>query len=105
MPAAGAPQAAGRWRPDPRRTGQPRRGQAGWNPRDPGAVGLRNGKETIMDSASPPIDLPDDLRRGLDIAAGEAGRTPTEIVIEALESLGIERLSEDQFQKRLTGSQ
>jgi hypothetical protein len=58
-----------------------------------------------MQSASPPIDLPDDLRRGLEIAAGEAGKTPTEIVMEALERFGIERLSEDQFQKRLTGSQ
>jgi hypothetical protein len=58
-----------------------------------------------MQCASPPIDLPDDLRRGLEIAAGEAGKTPTEIVMEALERFGIERLSEDQFQKRLTGSQ
>ncbi|WP_207101320.1 hypothetical protein [Paracoccus shandongensis] len=58
-----------------------------------------------MESASPPIDLPDDLRRGLDIAAGEAGKTPSQIVVEALERLGIERLSADQFQKRLTGSQ
>ena len=58
-----------------------------------------------MQSVSPPIDLPDDLRRGLEIAAGEAGKTPTEIVMEALERFGIERLSEDQFQKRLTGSQ
>lgn len=58
-----------------------------------------------MQSASPPIDLPDDLRRGLEIAAGEAGKTPTEIVTEALERFGIERLSEDQFQKRLMGSQ
>ena len=58
-----------------------------------------------MQSASPPIDLPDDLRRGLEIAAGEAGKTPTEIVMEALERFGIERMSEDQFQKRLVGSQ
>ncbi|MCZ0963573.1 hypothetical protein [Paracoccus benzoatiresistens] len=58
-----------------------------------------------MQSASPPINLPDDLRRGLEIAAGEAGRPPSEIVIEALERFGIERLSEDQFQKRLMGSQ
>ena len=58
-----------------------------------------------MQSASPPIDLPDDLLRGLDIAAGQAGKTPSEIVMEALEQFGIERLSEDQFQKRLTGSQ
>ena len=58
-----------------------------------------------MQSVSPPIDLPDDLRRGLEIAAGEAGKTPTEIVMEALERFGIERLSGDQFQKRLVGSQ
>ncbi|MFC3629422.1 hypothetical protein ACFOM8_08175 [Paracoccus angustae] len=58
-----------------------------------------------MQDASPPIDLPDDLRRGLDIAAGEAGKTPSEIVAEALERFGVKRLSEDQFQKRLTGSQ
>lgn len=58
-----------------------------------------------MQSVSPPIDLPDDLRRGLEIAAGEAGKTPTEIVMEALERFGIERMSEDQFQKRLVGSQ
>lgn len=58
-----------------------------------------------MESASPPIDLPDDLRRGLEIAAAQAGKTPSEIVLEALEQFGIERLSEDQFQKRLTGSQ
>lgn len=58
-----------------------------------------------MQSASPPIDLPDDLRRGLEAAAGQAGKSPTEIIIEALERLGVERLSEDQFLKRLTGSQ
>ncbi len=58
-----------------------------------------------MQDASTLINLPDDLRRGLEIAAGEAGRTPSDIVIEALDQFGIERLSEDQFQKRLTGSQ
>jgi predicted DNA-binding protein len=58
-----------------------------------------------MQSSSPPINLPDDVRRGLDVAAGEAGKTPSEIVMEALERFGIERLSEDQFQKRMTGSQ
>ncbi|MTE02084.1 hypothetical protein GIY56_17480 [Paracoccus sp. YIM 132242] len=58
-----------------------------------------------MQSTSPPIDLPDDVRRGLDIAAGEAGKTPSEIVLEALERFGIERLTEDQLQKRMTGSQ
>lgn len=58
-----------------------------------------------MQNSSLPISLPDDVRRGLDIAAGEAGKTPSEIVMEALEQFGIERLSEDQFQKRLTGSQ
>ena len=58
-----------------------------------------------MDSTSPPIDLPEDLRRGLEIAAGEAGKTASQIVIEALEQFGIKRLSADQFQKRLTGSQ
>jgi hypothetical protein len=63
-------------------------------------------KGTIgMQSASPPIDLPEDLCRDLGVAAGQAGKTPTEIVTEALESFGIERLSEDQFQKRMTGSQ
>lgn len=58
-----------------------------------------------MDSTSPPLDLPDDLRRGLEIAAAEAGRTPSQIIAEALDRFGIQRLSEDQFQKRLTGSQ
>jgi predicted DNA-binding protein len=58
-----------------------------------------------MQSGSPPIDLPEDLRRGLDIAAGEAGKTASEIVVEALERFGIKRLSEDQFHKRMTGSQ
>lgn len=58
-----------------------------------------------MQSTSPPIDLPDDLRRGLETAAGEAGKSPTEIVMEALEKFGIERLTEDQFQKRMLGSQ
>lgn len=58
-----------------------------------------------MDSTSPPLDLPDDLRRGLEIAAAEAGRTPSQIIEEALDRFGIQRLSEDQFQKRLTGSQ
>ncbi|MFC3167989.1 MULTISPECIES: hypothetical protein [Paracoccus] len=58
-----------------------------------------------MQSSSTPIDLPEDLRRGLETAAGEAGKTPTDIVVEALESFGVKRLSEDQFQKRLTGSQ
>ena len=58
-----------------------------------------------MQSSSPPINLPDDVRRGLDVAAVEAGKTPSEIVMEALERFGIERLSEDQFQKRMTGSQ
>jgi predicted transcriptional regulator len=58
-----------------------------------------------MDSAAPPVDLPEDLRRGLEIAAGEAGKTPSAIIVEALEQFGIKRLSEDQFQKRLTGSQ
>lgn len=58
-----------------------------------------------MQSTSPPIDLPDDLRRGLETAAGEAGKQPSEIVIEALEKFGVERLSEDQQLKRMTGSQ
>ena len=58
-----------------------------------------------MQDASPPLRLPDDLRRGLEIAAGEAGKAPADILVEALERFGIERLSEDQFQKRLTGSQ
>lgn len=58
-----------------------------------------------MNSAAPPVDLPEDLRRGLEIAAGEAGKTPSAIIIKALEQFGIKRLSEDQFQKRLTGSQ
>lgn len=58
-----------------------------------------------MQSSSPPINLPDDIRRGLEIAAAQAGKTPSDIVMEALERFGIERLSEDQFQKRMTGSQ
>ena len=36
---------------------------------------------------------------------GRQGKPPSEIVMEALEQFGIERLSEDQFQKRMTGSQ
>jgi hypothetical protein len=36
-----------------------------------------------MQSAPPPIDLPEDLRCGLDIAAGESGKTPSDIVVEA----------------------
>lgn len=58
-----------------------------------------------MESSSPPINLPDDVRRGLEVAAGAAGKTPSEIVLEALEQFGIERLTEDQFLKRITGSQ
>lgn len=58
-----------------------------------------------MNNTTPPIDLPDDLRRGLETAAAEAGKTPSDIVITALEKLGIERLSEDQQLKRMTGSQ
>jgi hypothetical protein len=43
-------------------------------------------KGTIgMQSASPPIDLPEDLCRDLGVAAGLAGKTPTEIVIEAVD--------------------
>lgn len=58
-----------------------------------------------MENSSPPINLPDDVRRGLEVAAGAAGKTPSEIVLEALEQFGIERLTEDQFLKRITGSQ
>ena len=58
-----------------------------------------------MEDSSPPINLPDDVRRGLEVAAGAAGKTPSEIVLEALEQFGIERLTEDQFLKRITGSQ
>lgn len=58
-----------------------------------------------MTSLTPPLELPADLVRGLEIAAGEAGRPPAEIVIEALENHGIKPLSEDDFQKRMTGSQ
>ena len=58
-----------------------------------------------MEGSSPPINLPDDVRRGLEVAAGAAGKTPSEIVLEALEQFGIERLTEDQFLKRITGSQ
>lgn len=58
-----------------------------------------------MESTSPPIDLPDDLRRGLEIHAGQTGTSPSDVVIAALESYGVERLTEDQFQKRLNGSQ
>ena len=58
-----------------------------------------------MISSTPPIDLPDDLHRGLEMAAAEAGKSPTEIIIRALEDFGIERLSEDQQLKRMTGSQ
>lgn len=58
-----------------------------------------------MNNTTPPIDLPDDLRRGLEMAAAEAGKTPADIIITALEKLGIERLSEDQQLKRMTGSQ
>lgn len=56
-------------------------------------------------NSMPPIELPEDLRRGLETAAAEAGKSPTEMVIEALEKLGIEPLSEDQQLKRMTGSQ
>lgn len=70
------------------------------------AVSKRNIKEPVgMENASLPINLPDDLRRGLEVASGEAGKTPSEIVVEALESFGIERMTEDQLQKRMTGSQ
>ena len=58
-----------------------------------------------MNNTMPPIDLPDDLRRGLETAAAEAGITPSDIIITALEKLGIERMSEDQQLKRMTGSQ
>lgn len=58
-----------------------------------------------MMNSTPPIDLPEDLRRGLETAAAEAGKSPTEMIVEALENLGIERLSEDQQLKRMTGSQ
>ena len=58
-----------------------------------------------MQSVSPPIDLPEDIRRGLEAAAAQAGKTPTEIILEALDKLGIEPLNEDQFLKRMTGSQ
>jgi hypothetical protein len=58
-----------------------------------------------MNGSAPPIDLPDDLRRGLETAAAQAGKSPTEMVITALEKLGVERLSEDQQLKRMTGSQ
>ncbi len=58
-----------------------------------------------MQSKSPPIDLPDDLLRGVEMAAGEAGKSPTDVVVAALEQSGIKRLNEDQLLKRMTGSQ
>lgn len=58
-----------------------------------------------MESTSPPIDLPEDLRRGLEVHAAQAGKSPSDIVIAALDHYGVERLTEDQMEKRMTGSQ
>lgn len=58
-----------------------------------------------MTGSTPPIDLPDDLRRGLETAAAEAGDSPTDIIVKALEAFGIERMTDDQQLKRMTGSQ
>ncbi len=41
-----------------------------------------------MTGSTPPIDLPDDLRRGLETAAAEAGDSPTNIIVKALEAFG-----------------
>lgn len=44
-----------------------------------------------MGSSSSLINLPDDIGRGLNIAAGEAREMPSEIVLEALDQIGGER--------------
>lgn len=54
-----------------------------------------------MGSSSSLINLPDDIGRGLDIAAGEARKMPSEIVLEALDQSEV-NAREDQFQKRMT---
>lgn len=58
-----------------------------------------------MERSPLPLELPADLARGLEIAAAQAGKTPAAVVAEALALHGIEPLSEDQFEKRMTGSQ
>lgn len=55
-----------------------------------------------MGSSLSPMNLPDNVGRGLNIAAGEAGKMPSEIVLEALDQFGGERPVRTIFQKRST---
>ncbi len=55
-----------------------------------------------MGSSLSPMNLPDNVGRGLIIAAGEAGKMPSEIVLEALDQFGSERPVRTSFQKRST---
>lgn len=58
-----------------------------------------------MKNSNVPIEIPEDLGRGLEVHAAAAGKTPSMVVIEALEKFGVERLSEDEIGKKINGSQ
>lgn len=55
-----------------------------------------------MGSSLSPMNLPDNVGRGLNIAAGEAGKMPSEIVLEARDQFGGEHPVRTSFQKRST---
>ena len=48
-------------------------------------------EKPAMGSSLSPMNLPDNVGRGLNIAAGEAGKMPSEIVLEAMDQFGGER--------------
>ena len=52
-----------------------------------------------------PFDIPEDLRRGLAVEAARSGKSQSRIVAEALEKAGIDRVSADDMDKLMHGSQ
>jgi hypothetical protein len=58
-----------------------------------------------MTTTHVPFDIPEDLRRGLAVEAARSGKSQSRIVAEALEKAGIDRVSADDMDKLMHGSQ
>ena len=58
-----------------------------------------------MATEHPPFDIPDDLRRGIEVEAARAGKSPAQIVADALDKAGIKRVSAEDLDKLMHGSQ
>ena len=58
-----------------------------------------------MTTTHVPFDIPDDLRRGLEVEAARSGKSQSQIVTEALDKAGIARVSAEDLDKLMHGSQ